>query len=470
MPPTSESHWSPLAPSMSVTYGGLPGTSTSSPDFSPPGTSSQDDGCAVCGDRVNGKRYGAPACLGCIVFFRRAVTNDVSYKCLKGGNCIITNESRCICRYCRLQKCFTVGMKASAIQRRDVMGPRKPKSKDIPIKQEVIEDTPNLKCISNPSSSGSMVDGEWKVHMSQSYFNAPFLEGNPTMKRNMGLLDNLVHLQRYQINRHREFFAAHETINLDGDLYAHLHRKLNGTNHRRARAQDVNSMLKLGLVDAATWGNQFEPFRRLSTEDKKHILTEFGFTFMLVDQGFKTAKKAETGFWLLQNDTFMHEDYFLGLPEDDAKKENAATKAKLHPLFVNESLNCVGYPFRALQIDEYECAVLKTILLLTQQGIFKEHSQAIRELSNRCMIEMMEYAQRKHPDAAAERFGTIILLTSSIRCSINALYNQTRVSDVFDLMKFDPLVRDVLLSCGSAESDIELLSSQICSPMVMMTV
>lgn len=425
-----------------MTYEGI-GTSTSSPEFSPPGTSSQDDGCAVCGDRVNGKRYGAPACLGCIVFFRRAVTNDVSYKCLKGGNCIITNESRCICRYCRLQKCYTVGMKASAIQRRDVMGPRKPKAKEVSVKQE-IEDTPNLKCISNPSSSSSMVESEW-IGLS-SRRNLQFVEGSPLLKRSVGLVDTLVHLQRYQVNKHREFFAAHETVNLDGDLYAHLHRKLNGTNHRRARAQDVNSMLKLGLIDAATWGNQFEPFRRLSTEDKKHILTEFGFTFMLVDQGFKTAQKAETGFWILQNDTFMHEDYFLGLPEDDAKKENAATKAKLHPLFVNESLNCVGYPFRALQIDEYECAVLKTILLLTQQGIFKEHKSAVRELSNRCMTEMMDYAIRKNPETAAERFGTIILLTSSIRCSINALYNQTRVSDVFDLMKFDPLVRDVLLS------------------------
>ncbi|CAI2351644.1 unnamed protein product [Caenorhabditis sp. 36 PRJEB53466] len=406
------------------------GTSTSSPETSPPGSS--QDGCAVCGDRVNGKRYGAPACLGCIVFFRRAVTNDVTYKCLKGGSCVITNESRCICRYCRLQKCYTVGMKASAIQRRDVMGPRKPKTEKKEIKQELEDNTPNLKCLSNPSSSNSVFDG------------------SPLPRT--GLIDCLVRLQRYQVGKHREFFAAHEALNLDGDLYAHLQKKLNGTNHRRARAQDVNSMLKLGLTDAATWGNQFEPFRRLSTEDKKHILTEFGFTFMLVDQGFKTAQKAEQGFWLLQNDTFMHENYFLGLPEEDAKKENAQTKAKLHPLFVNESLNCVGYPFQKLQIDEFECAVLKTILLLTQRGIFKEHSESVRELSNRCMNELMEYSVRKHPESAIERFGTVILLTSSIRCSINALYNQTRVSDVFDLMKFDPLVRDVLLSSGSDES------------------
>lgn len=158
-------------------------------------------------------------------------------------------------------------------------------------------------------------------------------------------MDMLVAFQREQRQKHREFFAAHEPINMDGDLYAHLQEKvgvvhlascrtscpylkLNGTNHRRARAQDVNSMLKLGLCDAAQWGQQFEPFRNLNEEARKHILTEFGFTFMLVDQGYKTARKAAKGFWLLQNDTFMHEDYFLGLPPEDAKKENAATKAK----------------------------------------------------------------------------------------------------------------------------------------------
>lgn len=79
-------HWKMLGGLMTC---GIGTSSTSSPETSPPGTS--QDGCAVCGDRVNGKRYGAPACLGCIVFFRRAVTNDVSYKCLKGGCCVITN-------------------------------------------------------------------------------------------------------------------------------------------------------------------------------------------------------------------------------------------------------------------------------------------------------------------------------------------------------------------------------------------
>ncbi|CAI5447414.1 unnamed protein product [Caenorhabditis angaria] len=403
-----------------------------------PGTSSSSsfEGCAVCGDRVNGNRYGAPACLGCIVFFRRAVTNDVTYKCLKGGQCVITNESRCICRYCRLQKCYTVGMKASAIQRRDVMGPRKPKTSSATgnsataavVKQEIVDDTPMLKCQSNASSSsGVSVTG-----------------GSPVS--GTSLIDALVKLQQYQVRNHRSFFAAHEEMEMNGDIFAILNRKINGDNFRRARAHDVNTMLRLGLLDAAQWANQFEPFRRLPLAEKKHVLTEFGFTFMLVDQGYRTAQRAERGFWLLQNDTFMHEDYFLGLPEDAAKLDQAKTKAKLHPLFINESLESVGYPMKDLEIDEFECAVLKTVLLLGHKNHFGQSPDSLKSLLSRCFVELMDYCKRKCPENAAERAGTVLLFTSSIRCSIKALYNQTRVSDVFSLMKFDPLVIDVLLS------------------------
>lgn len=50
-------------------------------------------------------------------------------------------------------------MKASAIQRRDVMGPRKPKIKESIVKTEIIEEVPKLIMSSNPSSTGSMSEG-----------------------------------------------------------------------------------------------------------------------------------------------------------------------------------------------------------------------------------------------------------------------------------------------------------------------
>ncbi|GMT07671.1 hypothetical protein PENTCL1PPCAC_29845 [Pristionchus entomophagus] len=69
------------------------------------------EGCAVCGDMVKWNRYGAPTCLGCMVFFRRAINNNSEFKCPRNGLCEIVLNSRRACRSCRLQKCHQVGMK-----------------------------------------------------------------------------------------------------------------------------------------------------------------------------------------------------------------------------------------------------------------------------------------------------------------------------------------------------------------------
>lgn len=53
---------------------------------------------------------------------------------------------------------------------------------------------------------------------------------------------------------------------------------------------------------------------------------------------------------------------------------------------------------------------------------------------------------RKFPENGAVRFGEILLLLSGIRCGIKTMYNQTRVSDLFNFMKFDNSVKSVLLS------------------------
>ncbi|CAI2355305.1 unnamed protein product [Caenorhabditis sp. 36 PRJEB53466] len=353
------------------------------------------DRCAVCTDVVSSKRYGAPACLGCCVFFRRAVVNKLKYRCLRNHDCPITNEDRCSCRYCRLQKCYQVGMKASAIKIRDIVGPRKPINRDI---QEAV--------ITADDASVEMIQV-------------------------------LVKVQHFQLSQHKL------APKLEDDSCQEIYVQ----NRRRARASDVNGMLKVCVNQALVWGNQFRPFQRLSIDARRSVLAEYVFAFLLIDQGVKTAYEADDGFWLLQNDTFMHSDHFLGLPETEKAKENVWPKAQFHHDFVSALLNGISTPFRNLQIDEFECVALKTVLLLTQliskNSDYSGHRRTVTGLLAKCMDELMEHSRRKFPERGAERFGEIVLLLSSIRCEIKTLYNQTRVSD---LMEFDQSVRDMLLT------------------------
>ncbi|KAI7798411.1 putative retinoic acid receptor beta-like [Triplophysa rosa] len=66
--------------------------------------------CFVCQDKSSGYHYGVSACEGCKGFFRRSIQKNMVYTCHREKNCIINKVTRNRCQYCRLQRCFTVGM------------------------------------------------------------------------------------------------------------------------------------------------------------------------------------------------------------------------------------------------------------------------------------------------------------------------------------------------------------------------
>ena len=66
--------------------------------------------CVVCRDKSSGFHYGVCSCEGCKGFFRRSIQKSMQYICLKERTCEINKLTRNRCQYCRLQKCYAVGM------------------------------------------------------------------------------------------------------------------------------------------------------------------------------------------------------------------------------------------------------------------------------------------------------------------------------------------------------------------------
>ncbi|XP_059097506.1 uncharacterized protein LOC131891849 [Tigriopus californicus] len=77
----------------------------------------RSDTCSVCLTKSENfhLNYGAPTCLSCRAFFRRAVTGQKIQPCLMNGTCAMTPKSRGDCRFCRFQKCLFVGMKPEQV-------------------------------------------------------------------------------------------------------------------------------------------------------------------------------------------------------------------------------------------------------------------------------------------------------------------------------------------------------------------
>ncbi|XP_047666514.1 retinoic acid receptor gamma-like isoform X1 [Tachysurus fulvidraco] len=87
--------------------------------------------CFVCQDKSSGYHYGVSSCEGCKGFFRRSIQKNMVYTCHRDKNCQINKVTRNRCQFCRLQKCFEVGMSKEAVR-----NDRNKKKKDV--KEEVV--------------------------------------------------------------------------------------------------------------------------------------------------------------------------------------------------------------------------------------------------------------------------------------------------------------------------------------------
>ncbi|XP_010843978.1 PREDICTED: nuclear receptor subfamily 2 group F member 6 [Bison bison bison] len=82
-----------------------------------PGEDGGGSGVSEGGEGGGGKHYGVFTCEGCKSFFKRSIRRNLSYTCRSNRDCQIDQHHRNQCQYCRLKKCFRVGMRKEAVQR-----------------------------------------------------------------------------------------------------------------------------------------------------------------------------------------------------------------------------------------------------------------------------------------------------------------------------------------------------------------
>lgn len=74
--------------------------------------------CTICDSKATGFHYNVLSCEGCKNFFRRAIIKGLIYHCKPGNQvCCVEHNFRPRCQWCRLDKCYGMGMRAEYINR-----------------------------------------------------------------------------------------------------------------------------------------------------------------------------------------------------------------------------------------------------------------------------------------------------------------------------------------------------------------
>ena len=85
-------------------------------------TSNELKNCEACqSPATKYVNFGATACDSCRAFFRRAIRTSHyrDFVCRRKNNCKITPSTRKGCQKCRLEKCFSIGMKKDLVLSKD---------------------------------------------------------------------------------------------------------------------------------------------------------------------------------------------------------------------------------------------------------------------------------------------------------------------------------------------------------------
>ncbi|XP_061163193.1 uncharacterized protein LOC133172341 isoform X1 [Saccostrea echinata] len=135
--------------------------------------------CKVCGDIANGIHFGVNTCEGCKKFFRRGLVENQSYLCKSEKKCTINPRNRNNCRYCRYQKCISVGMSREAIK----MGrPKKAETTETNNSANVADATesPSISPIPSPTLNFSPGSSPSRHQVNDNMFDLSKVKAEPS--------------------------------------------------------------------------------------------------------------------------------------------------------------------------------------------------------------------------------------------------------------------------------------------------
>ncbi|KAF4107715.1 nuclear receptor subfamily 2 group F member 6b [Onychostoma macrolepis] len=343
--------------------------------------------CVVCGDKSSGKHYGVFTCEGCKSFFKRSIRRNLNYTCRSNRECQIDQHHRNQCQYCRLKKCFRVGMRKEAVQRGRI--------------------PPSHAGISPASMVGAGGDVGGGHGMGAEFFN-----GQPVSE----LISQLLRAEPYPNSRYG----------------AQCGQQLSGGNSSVMGIDNICELAARLLFSTIEWVRNIPYFPDLPVSEQVALL-RLSWSELFILNAAQSALPLHTA-------PLLAAAGFHSSPMPADRVVSFMDQVRVFQDQVDK--------LTRLQVDSAEYSCLKAIALFSPDACGLSDPAHIESLQEKAQVALTEYERMQYP-GQPQRFGRLLLRLPALRAVPANLISQLFFMRLVGKTPIETLIRDMQLSGSS---------------------
>ncbi|XP_056122479.1 nuclear receptor subfamily 2 group F member 6b isoform X2 [Rhinichthys klamathensis goyatoka] len=343
--------------------------------------------CGVCGDKSSGKHYGVFTCEGCKSFFKRSIRRNLNYTCRSNRECQIDQHHRNQCQYCRLKKCFRVGMRKEAVQRGRI--------------------PPSHAGISPASMVGAGGDVGGGPGMGADFYN-----GQPVSE----LISQLLRAEPYPNSRYG----------------AQCGQQLTGANSSIMGIDNICELAARLLFSTIEWARNIPYFPDLPVSEQVALL-RLSWSELFILNAAQSALPLHTA-------PLLAAAGFHSSPMPADRVVSFMDQVRVFQDQVDK--------LARLQVDSAEYSCLKAIALFSPDACGLSDPAHVESLQEKAQVALTEYERIQYP-GQPQRFGRLLLRLPALRAVPANLISQLFFMRLVGKTPIETLIRDMQLSGSS---------------------
>uniref|UniRef100_A0A8C8GBQ7 Nuclear receptor subfamily 2 group F member 6 n=1 Tax=Oncorhynchus tshawytscha TaxID=74940 RepID=A0A8C8GBQ7_ONCTS len=345
--------------------------------------------CVVCGDKSSGKHYGVFTCEGCKSFFKRSIRRNLNYTCRSNRECQIDQHHRNQCQYCRLEKCFRVGMRKEGTYPRGRIPPSH----------------------SSLSPTGTPVGGGSGVGVAEFYNNNG---GQPVSE----LISQLLRAEPYPSSR-----------------YGHQYNQQGQATGAGGAVMGIDNICELAarlLFSTIEWARNIPYFPELPVSEQVALL-RLSWSELFILNAAQSALPLHMAPLLAA----------AGFHSSPMSAERVVSFMDQVRVFQNQVDKLTR-----LQVDSAEYSCLKAIVLFSPDACGLTDPVHVESLQEKAQVALTEYERMQYP-GQPQRFGRLLLRLPALRAVPANLISQLFFMRLVGKTPIETLIRDMQLSGSS---------------------